>query len=104
MKYLLTMNMGVDVMVAVTNRCSCYLASKQCTHLCRCTNCNNSCSTQNSSSKQKKKNTTTVVVIAGEDKSRDTDDSTDESDTKKVEEEIAPISNIEIMDWNYFIC
>ena len=32
------------------------------------------------------------------------DDSTDKSDMEKIEEEIAPISNIEIMDWDDFIC
>ena len=83
-----------------TNRCSCYSASRQCTHTCRCTNCSNIGSIgKNSSSKQ---NTTTVVATTGEDKSEESDNTDNDitDNTEKIEEEIAPLNtNTEIMDW-----
>ena len=84
-----------------TNRCSCHSAGRQCTHACKCTNCFNHCSI--ASSQQKPKTTTTVVATA-EGETSDDDDTTDDSEREKVEEEIAPLNNDEIMEWEDCIC
>lgn len=84
-----------------TNHCSCHSTGRQCTHACRCTNCFNQCSKV--SNKQKNTTTTTVVATArGESVSDDSEvqsDNNEDSDREKIEEEIAPLNNDEIMDW-----
>ena len=107
MRFLTIINIGCGCHGGCdNNQCSCHSVSQQCTHACRCINCFNSSSIGNSASKQKP--TTAIVAIAGEDKSmgdevNSNDGSTEESDTEKVEEEIALIGNTEIMDWDDFI-
>lgn len=88
-----------------TDRCSCHSAGIQYTHACRCTNCFNQCSIANS--KQKTKTTTTVVATAeGEPMSDDGEvqsDNSDNSDREEIEEEIAPVNNDEIMEWEDYM-